>query len=384
MYCKHCGTAVEVSSKFCRECGQRIEDAPLGGTDRDERVKIGELIYTAHKCKELGSIDDAILACQGALALDEENAKAHALLGSLHQLKGDTAAAVREYERAVELDPTNAADRQQLEDLQNSQVSPPEVKDKFDRLSPYAPYAASIAVTCVVLVVLLMLVRGQAGRVEVGRETSGRSQNVSQTPPAQPYGQAQYPPGEYQPQAPSAPPAGGTSVPEKVIPPVPLPKAQESAANQARTSAVPPPGPKEPPVIVPVIEPSGTSSPPSSRSEPSGSAYISSRPAPPAAPPAPSVDSEQRGLQLQRAGRYQDAISAYREALARTSDKGRLYQQIALCYQRLGEHDMAVDSYDRAIRSYREQSAAGRDQAEVERNIKACEAGIQVSRSKAS
>jgi len=64
-----------------------------------------------------------------------------------------------------------------------------------------------------------------------------------------------------------------------------------------------------------------------------------------------------------------------------TSDAGRVYQQIAMSYQRKGDHTLAIDSYNRAIRSFRDQLNTGRDKAEVERNIRACEAGIEVSRS---
>jgi len=92
------------------------------------------------------------------------------------------------------------------------------------------------------------------------------------------------------------------------------------------------------------------------------------------------VDPEKKAVQLQRDGKYEEAISAYKEALNRTSDSGRIHQQIALCNQRLGKHSAAVNSYNQAIRSYRDQLAAGRDAAEVQRNIRACEAGIAVSK----
>jgi tetratricopeptide (TPR) repeat protein len=83
-------------------------------------------------------------------------------------------------------------------------------------------------------------------------------------------------------------------------------------------------------------------------------------------------------MQLQGAGKYQEAVAAYREALNRTSDSGRIHQQIAICQQRSGQKDQAVQSYKSAIRSYRDQLAAGRDASEVQRNIRSCEAGIEV------
>src|SRR5665647_2490011 len=78
-------------------------------------------------------------------------------------------------------------------------------------------------------------------------------------------------------------------------------------------------------------------------------------PAPKPKPAPQAADPEERAMQYQGAGKYQEAISAYREALSRTSDSGRIHQQIALCYQRLGQKDQAVSSYRSAIRSYRDQ-----------------------------
>ena len=134
-------------------------------------------------------------------------------------------------------------------------------------------------------------------------------------------------------------------------------------------------------MIVPVIEPSekpaqGSRRPTSTTAGPKPNTPAAAR----TTPPEPAGDSESRALRLQREGKYQEAIAAYRESLNRTSDPGRLYQQIALCYQRTGQHNMAIDSYNRAISSYRDQLAAGRDPTEAQRNIRSCEAGIQVSR----
>ena len=79
-------------------------------------------------------------------------------------------------------------------------------------------------------------------------------------------------------------------------------------------------------------------------------------------------------------GKYDEAIGAYREALNQTSDPGRVYQNMARSYQRKGDHDAAINSYNQAIKAYRDQLSSGRSRSEVENGIRACEAGIEVSR----
>jgi len=396
MKCKSCGIENEPDAKFCRECGQKLGDTvPPKSVAPDDRIKIGELIYTAYKHKEAGSIDDALLACQGALALNDGSAPAHALLGSLYELKGDIAAAIYEYGKAVELDPGSTANCRKLESLKSVRVAPPlrsSFLGRLENLSPYAPYAAFLAVF-VIVVLLLSVALGWSPGGKLGQgtdqqpaETSAAQAPIPQsTPPIQPRSPQQYyqPPyggqGQVQqrqavtPGSPGAPSAtAAPNLPRQAAPPASAPRVTASAAPQANERAAP----KEPPVITPVIEPSQRPSPAPRR--PAESPRAGPSPAPAG---EPAGDPEQKGIQLQRTGMYQDAISAYREGLNRTSDPGRLYQQIALCHQRLGQHDMAIDNYNRAIRSYRDQLAAGRDPAEVQRNIRACEAGIDVSRS---
>ena len=391
MYCTNCGTEVETDNKFCKECGQKIgKDESAQEAAPNQNVKIGELIYNAYRHKEAGAIEDAILACQGALALNDESAQAHALLSSLYELKGDLASAVHECERILELNPENAAERQRLDDLKNGRVAPPlqpTSRNGIDGLKPYAPLVAAAVVLFIVMMLGLAFLWSPAGKSGRGADQQAKvptAQGNNTT--VQPYPQSQNP--QVQPGEANRPYPGQTQQPSSNqsnlqrpgIPPVPLPGVQASANSPRTTSQPPPPAVKENPVIVPVIEPSvkytPAPSPPVINPSTSGTRSTSTPP-----PVQREVNPEQKGLELQRAGKYQEAISAYREALGRTSDQGRIYQQIALCYQRRGDNELAVDSYNRAISSYQKQLSSGRDSAEVQRNIKACEAGIQVSKS---
>lgn len=374
MYCTNCGAAIEQDSKFCRQCGQKVSEPKQLGPE--DHLKIGELIYAAYKYQEVGGIDDAIFACLGALALNEKSPQAHALLGSLYESKGDFVSSTREYARAVELEPENEANCRKLEGLKSGRIvlaSQPREDGLLEKLKPYIPYASAAAALLIILVFGMTLVQAPAGESKPNtgsrdQLSAGQSVIPQVAVPAQPYAQQQY-----AQNPPAAPPQAAANANRQGIPPVSIPKVQPLTGNQPPTSHQP----NEPPVIVPVIETSRNTPTPTPRANPpADSEVIRYTPSPVT---QPKMDPEEKGLQLQRAGKYRDAITAYREATTKANDSGRVYQQMALCYQRLGENDMAVDSYNRAISSYKKQLSAGRDSTEVQRNIRACEAGIKVS-----
>lgn len=420
MQCKKCNTTNDDGSRFCKACGQKLEtDASAAGTG--SHIKVGELLYAAYKYRETGKLEDAMLACQGALALDDKNASAHSLLASLYVLRGDIDSAILEYEKTVALNPENAADRRKLDDLKSGTLTPPK-KTAFgllEQLKPYIPPVAAVAVLCIVLALGISMVRTPANRPATNASASTPQNAVPfETPPVQPYAQ-QSPQGQYaapeatssqttaqttpqsqtttQVQQSTATPTDNSkpaSPPRRGVPPVPIPKltvqAQSSVerpsestspANVRRSTAY-----KEPPVIVPVMDtpaqpaqsaPSPQSTGSITITRPTTRSSKSSVKAP--TPQSRLADPEQRARELQKLGKYEQAISAYREALGKIGDKGRVYQQVGLCYQRLGQRAMAIDSYNRAISSFKSQQAAGRDPADVQRSIRACEAGILVN-----
>jgi tetratricopeptide (TPR) repeat protein len=375
MRCDNCGASIETDNRFCITCGHEVVQAKPAAGDKasGDYARVGELIYAAYKHKEAGEIEEAILACQGVLALSEDNSQAYALLGSLYELRGDVAAAVREYEKALRLDPANSDAGEGLKRLDSGtvlihQATPP----ANETLRPYLPAVAAIATLCLVLLLGFKLLY-----VPAAKPATPTAPNNA---PAQPYAQLQQPPqaptgtqaqtGQQNPTTTPSAQADGSQT-GTGIPPARLPQA--TSPTQKPTQSQPT---SEPPVMVPVIEPIVKyTPPPTTTTSPGTSVTRPSTYAPP-----PSEDPEQRGLRMQQSGKYRDAVAAYKEALSRTSDPGRIHQQIAICYQRLGENALAVDSYNRAISAYKGQMSAGRDQSEVQRNIRACEAGIQVNR----
>jgi tetratricopeptide (TPR) repeat protein len=97
------------------------------------------------------------------------------------------------------------------------------------------------------------------------------------------------------------------------------------------------------------------------------------------APPPPSMESEDLmrvAQQHQLAGRYREAIPLYQKALQGATDKGFIYQQIGLCYQRLGELDSARNAYQQAIAEYERQIAANQNVERARRGLEAAKQGL--------
>ncbi|MCL6518246.1 MAG: tetratricopeptide repeat protein [Armatimonadetes bacterium] len=421
MICKNCGKNNEDDSKYCRECGTRLFSGKQ--LTPDDHLKIGELIYSAYKHSEAGRLDDAILACQGALAIDDDNASAHSLLGSLYEKRGDISLAIAEYERVVALNPNSIADQQKLLDLRSGKVSKvvqaKKREEYFEKLRPYFPSIAAATVTLFILIIGLCMLRGSSGSSKETKRHYAQSRPPQQSTaypgqPSQPFmgspqpgtqvqGQQMNPmqgiqqatgqqtasqsTAERKPET-ERQQAEAPRIAKQGIPSVPLPGTENKQQTQVKSGeSVRQPSnkttattSKEQPVIVPLtdgVEAQAQPSPPAAPPKPAPTIIVH-EPA-----PEPPIDVEDKAVQLQRAGKYREAISAYRESLNQTTDPGRVYQQIALCYQRLGEYSQAIDNYNRAIRSFREQQAAGRDAAEVQKNIRSCGAGIEVCRNHA-
>ncbi|MBP6963138.1 MAG: tetratricopeptide repeat protein [Armatimonadetes bacterium] len=404
MRCSKCGTANDSANKFCKECGQKLSDPGVAKElTPDEHLKVGEFVYLAYRESDAGHVENAIAACQGALAINEDNPAIHALLGSLYARMGDLARAIYEYERVVALNPGSLEDRRKLEQLRVQLLMPaPIVKPPrpairladlkwFKQHRDKLPWVAAALAFLIVVAIGSAAIRGSRTRDASPRDTQAQNGAPDNRIPGQPL---PYGPGAYTPPAGQAaePPTAGRGQTDRQavtapavpttrpgIPSVPLPGTNTRPNSPVRQPSAPT---QERPAITPIIRPSGggtgTSTSTTNAARPRTPVI---RPAPDSVAAQPSVSPEERGRQLHREGKYDEAISSYREALNQTSDAGRVYQQIAMSYQRKGDHTLAIDSYNRAIRSFRDQLNTGRDKAEVERNIRACEAGIEVSRS---
>lgn len=139
MYCQDCNTGNSVDSKYCKECGAKInsgyrtmmlsiQDLPLHQSDEDVE-KLTRLLDMAFWHNQAGNADAAIIACEAALAVNPHSTTAHSLLGTLFEKQGEDDKAIHHFESVLALNPDSQADAQKLEQLRRGvhvrAVAPP-------------------------------------------------------------------------------------------------------------------------------------------------------------------------------------------------------------------------------------------------------------------
>ncbi len=139
MYCQDCNTGNTVDSKYCKECGAKInsgyrtmmlsiQDLPLHQSDEDVE-KLTRLLDMAFWHNQAGNHAAAITACEAALALNPNSTTAHSLLGTLCEKTGSDEKAIRHFEAVLSLNPESQADAAKLEQLRRGvhvrAVAPP-------------------------------------------------------------------------------------------------------------------------------------------------------------------------------------------------------------------------------------------------------------------
>ncbi len=417
MFCTQCGAYNTDDSRFCHQCGHRLQPErkmpPLDESvfqldSPEQQQKIQQLLDEALTHESQGRLHEAALACEGVLVLDPANTSAHSLLGLIYEKQGDLQKALAEYEKVVALNPDSVADRAKLEEVRRRLHMPP---PRPPREEPnQAPLLIAIFVTVGLFVLGLAAMNYQA--------RPKTSPSPTQTPAVtQPAPSTAYPP--YNWYAPAAPGYAQPSVPQMPpmstdnLPVAPPPqRSAERAGSDTRGERTP--LPPLPPITVVPSQPAATPSS-SNRSqgstgsqEPStgGSVVMPDVPLQPGAggqtperqpvmeitvrpgtggnsgvvaPPPPSMESEDLmrvAQQHQLAGRYREAIPLYQKALQGATDKGFIYQQIGLCYQRLGELDSARNAYQQAIAEYERQIAANQNVERARRGLETAKQGL--------
>lgn len=139
MYCQDCNTGNSVDSKYCKECGAKInsgyrtmmlsiQDLPLHQSDEDVE-KLTRLLDMAFWHNQAGNTDAAVTACEAALAVNPHSTTAHSLLGTLYEKQGEDDKAIHHFESVLALNPDSQADAQKLEQLRRGvhvrAVAPP-------------------------------------------------------------------------------------------------------------------------------------------------------------------------------------------------------------------------------------------------------------------
>lgn len=374
----------------------------------EQQEKIRQLLSDALTHEAEGRLNEAILACEGVLVLDPANTSAHSLLGLIYEKQGELQKAIAEYEKVVALNPDSVADRAKLEELRR-RLRMPTPKPPHKEMNQ-TPLLIGIFVAVGLFVLGLAAMNYQQRPEPVQKQTQPTA-SAQPAPPSTgyiPYGwYTPASPGYIQPGAPQMPPTN-----QPVTPPRER-SAERPSTESARTERLP--LPPLPPLTVAPSPHSGIPPTTSNRSQDrsggeqsatEGSVVMPDVPLQPGtsrqpserqpvmeitvrpgtgggsgaiAPPPPSMEAEDLmrvAQQHQLAGRYREAIPLYQKALQGATDKGFIYQQIGLCYQRLGETDSARNAYQQAIAEYERQIAAGQNVERARRGLEAAKQGL--------
>lgn len=178
MICPQCKTPNPIGSKFCRECGARlqtpedalaVEEAARVETERREE-RVAALLADGIALSERGKPYEALPLVEEAARLLPASTSAQALLASLYERTGQTKKAITAMEAVVALNPESEADRTKLEQLRRGvHVGPVPVRPA-GALPAWAPIAIAGAVGAFVLGVGLSLVLSDPDRRPDGRE----------------------------------------------------------------------------------------------------------------------------------------------------------------------------------------------------------------------
>jgi len=417
MFCTQCGAYNTDDSRFCHQCGHRLQPErkmpPLDESvfqldSPEQQQKIQQLLDEALTHESQGRLHEAALACEGVLVLDPANTSAHSLLGLIYEKQGDLQKALAEYEKVVALNPDSVADRAKLEEVRRRLHMPPPRPPREEPNQAPLLIAIFVAVGLFVLGLAAMNYQARPKTSPSPTQTPAVTQSAPSAayPPYNWYAPAA--PGYAPPPVPPMPPLNPDNL--SVAPPRERSAEQQGSATRAERTPLPP----LPPITVVPSQPATTPSP-SNRSqgstgsqEPSigGSVVMPDVALQPGAggqtperqpvmeitvrpgtggnggvvaPPPPSMESEDLmrvAQQHQLAGRYREAIPLYQKALQGATDKGFIYQQIGLCYQRLGELDSARNAYQQAIAEYERQIAANQNVERARRGLEAAKQGL--------
>ncbi len=131
MFCNACGVKNVADSNFCKQCGHKLDRAAgkIAEAAFDaalpEAEQLDALLERAYRLRREHNLEGAVALCEEALRLRPGSTSAHSLLGQLYALSGQQGAAVREYERVLELNPGSIADRMKLDELRDETAQAP-------------------------------------------------------------------------------------------------------------------------------------------------------------------------------------------------------------------------------------------------------------------
>ncbi len=142
--CAGCKTTNTLDSAFCRRCGVELAPDLLA----EARRELGALVEKGTAAYEDGRIADAAAIAEEATRTDPAAPDAWALMGMVHERRGEVAKALESYERVVELNPDSPLDRLKLSGLRAAIAE--RAVARPDRRTPLlAGASAAVLLACV-------------------------------------------------------------------------------------------------------------------------------------------------------------------------------------------------------------------------------------------
>ncbi|MDW8107931.1 MAG: tetratricopeptide repeat protein, partial [Armatimonadota bacterium] len=332
----------------------------------DTRAQLERLMREAMGLYEQGRLEEALLACEGALTLDERFVPALSLKGLIHERRGQIREAIEAYERVKAISPLSVSERARLEALlrqQRATVHSVSARPLWYEVLPAV--IAFLGAGLVLLIGLALVLRWSASATPPPAQVATTSEPAvaqsvppprvpppaeTPSPPAQP--QPVVPPVLVDPSRVALAPAEPRSTPRGAIPNLPAPESSAPATPTAEGAS-----PAKETVPAPTTSQSEVMPDVKVEETQRGVYRIVVRRANDAQTNQPTTnrsanDALSQAQAHQRAGNYREAIQAYLQALPNAPNPAEIHQQIAICYLRLGEKANARTHFLQAIAEY--------------------------------
>lgn len=339
LVCKHCGKEIDEPTSCCPECGNTIsdeapeQDGPTGSIEE----YLQHLIKLARQSQHEGDLVLALDYARQALALRENCSTTHALLGHLYEQQGNTTASRHHFQSALQVTRSEQAP---------SGVPETTFLPKSNKRSAQSGIMMLVLIGCIFFSGLAAILAFRPCRHAIERSTV--FQIPSERPPL-----ASTPPWTWRVPVPcplhvdAAAPAATTTDESPMVKTADKTVADTSVPGD--DAVAPPPGPP-------------------SLLGPSAHAVVSVSPSKSAL-----VEADQAYFK----GEYDRAIMLYETILTQEEKPNpRLYQDLAWCYQQLGNSQKAAEYLGKAVDGYRALLETDPNSTTTQQALQTCTAAL--------
>lgn len=340
--CIQCGEVIPEQAKRCPVCGTPVSDTtPLAVPHADpQEFRVQQLVAQARECQNAGDLPLALRHAREALSLRCDECSIHALLGHLYEQTGNKAAARYHFQIALTVSPELTA---------MEPVLTPE-PDTILAHQTRGTWLLLVLIGCVLFSGMAVLFTLIPGERNVGSGFVFHSNNPDKTHRV-------------------SEPRWTWKVPSPV-----------HATEQAETpDSVPSDtGTQEKTVLaVGHVESTSTSDSATNETLPLPSQVLG----PSASAGVPAETTEPTIEQADQAyfhGKYERAVSIYEELLHHQEKADpRIMQNLAWCYQQLGNSLKAAEYLEKAVQGYQAQLSDDPQNAAAQQGRKSCEAALR-------